>query len=79
MLEEQMNKLYNKVNKEYKTITRKMANAIVHRIDEITDLYMDYCFPNLNDKAKRKNENALLLLISVSHKHQCYYNNIHIH
>ncbi len=60
MHEEAMNRLYKRINKEYKTITREMVNDIVHRIDEITDLYMDYCFPNLNDKAKRKNENALL-------------------
>ena len=58
--EEQMEKLYKKINEHYKTINRDLVNDIVNRIDEITDMYFDYCFPDMNDKEKKQNENALL-------------------
>lgn len=60
IIEEQMEKLYEKINVHYKTINRELINNIVNRIDEITDMYFNYCFPDMNDKDKRQNENALL-------------------
>ena len=60
IIDEQMEKLYEKINEHYKTINRELIKNIVNRIDEITDIYFDYCFPDMNDKDKRQNENALL-------------------
>ena len=58
--DEQMNKLYEKINEHYKTINRELINNIVNRIDEITDMYYDRVFPDMNDKYKKQNERALL-------------------
>lgn len=58
--ENQMDKLYEKINEHYKTINRELINNIVHRIDEITDMYYEYVFPDMCDKYKKHNENALL-------------------
>ena len=58
--DEQMNKLYEKINKHYKTINRELIKNIVNRIDEITDMYYDRVFPDMNDKYKKQNERALL-------------------
>lgn len=58
--ENQMNKLYERINEHYKTINRELINNIVNRIDEITDMYYNYVFPDMNDKDKKHNENALL-------------------
>lgn len=67
--EDQMDKLYERINEQglrprhkvpYKTINRELINNIVNRIDEITDMYYDRVFPDLNDKYKKHNENALL-------------------
>ena len=60
IIDEQMEKLYERINEHYKTINRELIKNIVNRIDEITDIYFDYCFPDMNDKDKRQNENALL-------------------
>ena len=60
IIDEQMEKLYEKINVHYKTINRELINNIVNRIDEITNIYFDYRFPDMNDKDKRQNENALL-------------------
>ena len=57
---EPMDKLYERINEHYKTINRELINNIVHRIDEITDIYYEYVFPDMNDKDKKHNENALL-------------------
>ena len=54
IIDEQMEKLYEKINVHYKTINRELINNIVNRIDEITDIYFDYRFPDMNDKDKRK-------------------------
>ncbi len=58
--DEQMNKLYERINEHYKTINRELINNIVNRIDEITDMYYDRVFPDMNDKYKKQNERALL-------------------
>lgn len=67
--EDQMDKLYERINEHglrprlrepYKTINRELINNIVHRIDEITDMYYDRVFPDMNDRDKKYNENALL-------------------
>ena len=58
--EDQMNKLYERINEHYKTINRELINDIVHRIDEITDMYYDRVFPDMCDKYKKQNERALL-------------------
>lgn len=58
--EKQMDKLYERINEHYKTINRELINDIVHRIDEITDIYYDRVFPDMCDKYKKHNENALL-------------------
>ena len=58
--EQHLEDLYKRINVYYKTITREMINQIVHRIDDISDLYFETCFPDLNSKQKRKNENNLL-------------------
>ena len=55
-----MDKLYERINEPYKTINRELINNIVHRIDEITDMYYNYVFPDMNDKDKKHTENALL-------------------
>lgn len=55
-----LDKLYERINEHYKTINRELINDIVHRIDEITDMYYDRVFPDMNDKYKKHNENALL-------------------
>lgn len=60
IIDEQMEKLYEKINVHYKTINRELINNIVNRINEITNIYFDYRFPDMNDKDKRQNENALL-------------------
>lgn len=60
IVDDKMNKLYKQINKYYKTINRKMLKQIVKRTDEITDLYYEYVNPDMNDKEKRQNENALL-------------------
>ena len=57
---EPLDKLYERINEHYKTINRELINNIVHRIDEITDMYYDRVFPDMNDKYKKHNENALL-------------------
>ena len=57
---EPINKLYESINKHYKTINRELINNIVNRIDEITDMYYNRVFPDMNDKYKKHNENALL-------------------
>ena len=57
---EPLDKLYERINESYKTINRELINNIVHRIDEITDMYYDRVFPDMNDKYKKHNENALL-------------------
>lgn len=58
--DEQMKKLYEKINKHYKTINRELIKNIVNRIDEITDMYYDRVFPDMNDRYKIQNERALL-------------------
>lgn len=64
-----LDNLYERINEHglrprlrepYKTINRELINDIVHRIDEITDMYYDRVFPDMNDKYKKHNENALL-------------------
>ena len=57
---EPLNKLYERINKSYKTINRELINNIVNRIDEITDMYYNYVFPDMSDKDKKHTENALL-------------------
>ena len=55
-----MDKLYERINEHYKTINRELINNIVNRIDEITDIYYNRVFPDMNDRYKKHNENALL-------------------
>ena len=63
-----MNKLYIKVNKYYKTINRIMIDKIVHRMDEIADMYFNIRFPEMNPKDRSKNENALMTKRILSNK-----------
>ena len=58
--EEQIEKLYETVNKYFKTIDRTMINAIVLRFDDIYDIYEKIMFPNINDRDRRYNERVLL-------------------
>lgn len=58
--EQHLEDLYKRINEYYETITREMINQIVHRIDDISDLYFEICYPDLNPQQKRKNENNLL-------------------
>ena len=58
--EQHLEDLYKRINVYYETITREMINQIVHRIDDISDLYFEICYPDLNSKQKMKNENNLL-------------------
>ena len=58
--EQHMKNLYKKVNQYYKTIDREMIKQIVRRIDEISDMYFNICFPDMNSKQKSKNENNLM-------------------
>lgn len=66
--ETHMENLYERVNKYYKTVNREMINQIVHRIDDIADIYFDLCHSDLNPQQKRKNENNLLTKRILSNK-----------
>lgn len=56
--EELLEKLYKKINEHFETIDRDMINQIVHRIDYISNMYFEICYPGL--KRKSKNENNLI-------------------
>ena len=58
--EKQIEKLYETVNKYYKTINREMINAIVVRLDNIYDIYEEIMFPNMIDRWKKYNERVIL-------------------
>lgn len=58
--EEVLKKLYKKINEHFKTIDRDMINQIVHRIDYISDMYFEICYPDINPKKQNKNENNLI-------------------
>lgn len=55
-----LEKLYEKVNEHFETITGEMIHQIVHRIDDISDMYFEICYPDLNLHQKNKNKNNLL-------------------
>lgn len=58
--EQELEKIYKKVNEHFETITREMINQIVHQIDYISDMYFEICYPDLNSQQKMKNENNLI-------------------
>ena len=66
--ETHMKNLYDRINKYYTTVNREMINRIVHRIDEITDMYFEICFPDMNSKQKHKNDNNLMTKRILSNK-----------
>ena len=63
-----MKNLYDRINKYYTTVNRQMINRIVHRIDEITDMYFSLCFPDMNSKQKHKNNSSLMTKRILSNK-----------
>ena len=56
--ENHMDKLYEKINNDYLSLTREMTDSIVRKFDEIQDMWFDRF--DMNDKEKRKNDNNLL-------------------
>ena len=56
--ENHMDKLYEKINNDYPSLTREMTDSIVRKFDEIQDMWFDRF--DMNDKENRKNDNNLL-------------------
>ena len=48
--EDQMDKLYERINEHYKTINRELVNKIVHRFNEIIDLLYDFVYPKTDNE-----------------------------
>ena len=57
-LEEDLNKIYNQINKQYKSITRELVDTIVRRFDDFADIYINES--PLSNKEKNVLENSLL-------------------
>ncbi len=58
-LDEQMKKLYEQINEHYKTINRELINKIVHRFNEIINMYFDFAYSHINnEKEKEKIEES---------------------
>lgn len=53
-IDEQMKNLYEQINEHYETINRELVNKIVHRFNEIIDLYYDFAFSHINDEKEKK-------------------------
>ena len=68
-IDEHMKKLYEQINKHYKTINRELVNKIVHRFNEIIDLFYDFIYPKTDNekidketyKDVEENKNSLLV------------------
>lgn len=59
-LDEQNDKLYKQINKYYETINRELVNKILHRFNEIIDMYYKYTFPNISDEEREQTQKFIL-------------------
>lgn len=59
-IDEQMKNLYEQINEHYETINRELVNKIVHRFNEIIDLYYDFALSHINDEEIEKEKNIHL-------------------
>ena len=57
-LELDLTKIYNAINKEYKSITRELVDEIVRKFDDFADVYIKES--HLNNKEKESLNDALL-------------------
>ena len=55
--EEKLKKVYDTINKHFKTINRDMLNKIVIKLDDIADMYFDRF--DFNDKDRRQIDNTV--------------------
>lgn len=58
MMDEKLSKIYDKINKIYKSMTRERTKNIVNKLDYMAHAYHNHF--KLSNKAKKKNDNALI-------------------